>query len=190
MKIDVRLYLPLVKKEIACKIQSFSKETIWTRGVGSRIYGTAMHMLSLDYDRIMLRVLLLELEFLREVYEPGNFYVLKTKENGYHAECVDHFTAKEVVEIQDASSCDRVFTRGPLFNDTRSWYLRNAPKGDRAAPTLAGVVESPYEGNRMQSTFHAGKLSELIGREVKLVNPDGIQIGYIDEYETPIKGGA
>lgn len=189
MRIDVRLYVPIVKKLIACKIQSFSKETTWTRGVGSRIYGTAMHVLFLDYDRIMLSVLLNELEFLREVYELGNFYVLKTRENGYHAVCLDHLTPKEIIEIQEASSCDRVFTRGPLLNDTRSWYLRNAPKGDRSAPTFETIVRSPYEGRRMQSTFHAGKLSELLGGEVKLVKPDGIQVGYIDDYETPNNGG-
>jgi hypothetical protein len=146
-----------------------------------------MHVLFLDFDRIMLCVLLLELEFLIEVYELGNLYVLKTKENGYHVICLGYFTAKMVKEIQDASTCDRAFTNGPLINDTRSWYLRNAQKGDKPAPTYETIVESPYEGNRIQSTFHAGKLSELICREVKLVNPDGIQVGYIDEYETPIR---
>lgn len=187
MKIDVRLYLPIVKKEIVVRLQSFPRETIWTRGVSSRVYGTAMHVLYLDYDRIHYDVLVLELEFLRDVYELGPIYVLKTKENSYHAVSLDHLSAKEAMEIQEASSCDRNFMHGPLFNDTRSWYLRNAPKGDRQAPTLAGVIESPYEGIRIQSTFHAGKLSELVGKEVTLTNPDGIPVGYIDEYETPMQ---
>ena len=60
------------------KIQIMKKLEVRTRGFSTRVVGTALFIIPLDYDNIVDERLIEELRFLQEEFEIGNFYVLET----------------------------------------------------------------------------------------------------------------
>ena len=95
-------------------------------------------------------------------------------------------TTRNLSIILKCSRTDYAFRNAPWYNPEKHWVLRLGEKGKRGAPEYIGVLESPYEGKRLQSTFHARLLEDYLGIEIesKLKNPDGGDIGIIDYYNT------
>jgi predicted N-acetyltransferase YhbS len=60
-------------------------------------------------------------------------------------------------------------------------------KGERARPEYLGTLESPYNGERLQSQVHAMFLQAFYGVNVRLVNPDGNTEIEIQGYNTSSK---
>ena len=137
------------------KAQAIKKLDVRTEGVSSRIPNTSLHVTFLDYDNIVDERLIEELRFLQEEFEIGNFYVLETRNEGRHAVCVDALQFKDILEIVRFSSCDLMFKKAPRINEYRCWILRYAKKGNRDEPKYLYTVESPYEGQNLQSRCHA-----------------------------------
>ncbi len=158
-----------------------------TDGIASNIVHTPFHVLFMDYDYIDLGFLRDELEALIEIFSLGNCYIIQTRENAFHVQCLDYFTAREIVDIVGMSNEDRAYIRGPLFNKHRGWVHRTEAKGDQEAPVFVEVIESPYEGERLQSSFHAEKLKSRFGLEIELSQPDGLNEGIEDSYLTTQK---
>lgn len=169
------------------KYQTVPKPVLRTKGIASNIPHTPFHVLFMDYDYVDLGFLREELEALIEIFSIGNCYIIQTKENAYHIECLDYFTAREIVEIGEMSNEDRAYIRGPLFNKHRGWVHRTEAKGDQEAPIFVEVIESQYEGERLQSSFHAEQLKSRFGLEIELSNPDGLNEGIEDSYLTTVK---
>lgn len=88
------------------KAQAIKKLDVRTRGFSTRVSGTALFIIPLDYDNIVDERLIEELRFLQEEFEIGNFYVLETRNEGRHAVCIDALRFKDVLEIVRFSSCD------------------------------------------------------------------------------------
>jgi hypothetical protein len=137
----------------------------------------------LDYDNIDDDRLKEELEFLQSNFELGNFYVLKTREFGRHAVCVDALRFKDAKEIVDFSSCDVMFKRAPRINEYRAWVLRYSKKGNREEPKYLYTVESEFEGKNLQSVGHAKYLLNF-GLKVDLKNPFGTEDIETQNYNT------
>jgi hypothetical protein len=175
--IRIRNYYFLLKLRVQRKLD------VRTSGVSSRIPGTTLHVVLLDYDRINDARLKEELAFLQDEFEIGNFYVLETRENGRHAVCIDALTLRDVKDIVDFSNCDLAFKRGPRLNEYCSWVLRFAKKGGRDAPKYLYTVMSPYEGKNLQSLSHATYLLNF-DIKIKVKNPYGPKAIEVHDYNT------
>jgi len=143
-----------------------------TVGMGSVTTDGLHQVVFLDYDYITLERLVRELTALQETYMLGNFYIFQSRENSYHAICLDCLTFQEAYEIVHASSCDQAFKHSPHYTRYRDWTLRVFPKGARDKPKFLMKLESPYEGLRKQSMGHALALKYFYGLDIKLINPD------------------
>jgi len=154
-----------------------------TEGVSSRIPGTTLHVLFLDYDNIVDEILMEELRYLQEEFELGNFYVLETRDKGRHAICIDALRPRDQKEIVDFSSCDLMFKKAPSINERRCWVLRYAKKGNRDEPKYLYTLVSPYEGINPQSRGHAKYLLKF-GITVDLKNPYGTEEIETQTYNT------
>jgi len=152
-------------------------------GISSRIPDTSLHIVTLDYDNITDERLIEELRFLQEEFQIGNFIVLETRNEGRHAVCIDALRFKDVLEIIRFSSCDLMFKKAPMINEYRCWVLRYAKKGNRDAPKYLYTVESPYEGQNLQSRGHAKYLLKF-GVKIDLKQPYGPEEIEIQEYNT------
>jgi len=165
------------------KIQIMKKLEVRTKGVSSRIPNTSLHVLFLDYDNIEDERLKEELRFLQEEFQIGNFYVLETRNKGRHCVCIDALRPRDQKEIVDFSSCDLMFKKAPRINEYRCWVLRFAKKGKRDEPKYLYTVESPYEGQNLQSRGHA-KYLEKFGIKIDLKNPCGPEEIEVQDYNT------
>lgn len=203
----MKLSFDLFGKRHILALHSITKPSVWTSGVTSRVFGTNMHILLMDYDSIREDYLLRELEFLQHMFELGNFYVFRTRIDmmsevievngleletspigGYHAYCIDIDTIRSNMLVLRSSGSDYAFINAPSYNPEKHWVLRLVDKGKRGAPEYITTVESPFEGktHRLQSTFHARLLEDYTGLEIEstLGNPDGNPDGVIDHYVT------
>jgi hypothetical protein len=173
----------LRKYTVLVKFQVMKKLDVRTRGFSTRVCGTSLHITALDYDNIVDERLKEELEYLQHEFEIGNFYVLETRNEGRHAVCVDALRFKDSRDIVDFSSCDLMFKKAPRINEYRCWVLRFAKKGKRGEPKYLYTVESPYEGQNLQSRGHAKYLLKF-GVKIDLKNPIGTEEIEVQEYNT------
>jgi len=128
-----------------------------------------------------------ELVYLQELYKLGDFHVFKTNEFGRHVICADRLPLVEALNVVYGSTCDMMFKRGIRINEYRTWILRGWEKGERERPQYLSTIESPYNGQRLQSQAHAMFLEAFYGVSVRLANPDGnTEIG-IQGYNTSSK---
>jgi hypothetical protein len=186
-------------------LQKLKKPHEWTCGITSRIVGTNLHILLMDYDIIREDYLMDELEYLQDIFRLGNFYVFRTrldKESseykldgvkvkkysigGYHCICLDVDTLRNNLLVLRSSSSDYAFINAPSYNPEKHWVLRMVEKGKRGAPEYIGVVESEYEGEKPQSLFHARILDDMFDLKIEqtLKNPLGNEDGILDYYNT------
>ena len=70
-------------------------------------------------------------------------------------------------------------SRRQRINEYCTWILRGWEKGERERPEHVRTVQSPHNGQRLQSQAHVAFLKAQFGAKVRLVNPDGN-----DEIET------
>ena len=160
------------KYSLLLKAQVMKKLDVRSEGASSRIPGTTLHVIFLDYDNIVDERLVEELEHIQREKKVGNFYVFETRENGRHAVCIDALRFKDIKDIVDYSSCDLMFKKAPRINEYRCWVLRFAKKGKRGAPKYRYTVQSQYEGKNLQSRGHA-KYLQNFGIKVELQQPFG-----------------
>jgi hypothetical protein len=150
-----------------------------TAGISARIKYTTEFVIMLDFDNVKDERLVEELTYLQELFKLGDFHVLATNEYGRHVICVDRLRLREALEVVYNSTCDAVFKRGIRINEFRTWVLRGIAKGDRSKLKYLYSIQSPYNGQHLQSQAHAKFLQRYFGADVRLVNPDGN-----DELET------
>jgi len=175
--------LKMGKYNVLIKFQSWKTLNVRTSGVSSRIPNSSLNVTFLDFDNVEDERLIEELRFLQEEFEIGDFHVFKTRNEGRHAICLDALRFKDVLEIVRFSSCDLMFKKAPRINEYRNWVLRFAKKGNRDAPKYLYTVESPYEGQNLQSRGHAKYLLKF-GVEIDLKNPIGTEEIEIQDYNT------
>lgn len=177
------------------KVQVYKKLDIDTKGTESRLVGSALHCIYLDYDNITgvnadpeeaERRLKEELQFLQEEFQIGNFYIFETRDKGRHAVCIDALRFRDVKDVVDFSSCDIKFKNAPRINEYRCWVLRFDTKGNRPPPKYLYSVNSEYEGMNLQSIGHA-KFLEKFGLKIELKNPFGSEEIGVQEYSTADK---
>ena len=139
-----------------------------------------------DYDTIREDVFVRDLVYLQETFQLGTFYAFRTLDladryptnipvGNYHSVCVDEVTTWELINILRCSKADYAFVNAPRRNPEKDWVLRLEPKGVRDEPVLLQVVESPYDGKRVQSLGHAMVLEAICGLDIvkTLTNSDG-----------------
>ena len=157
--------------------------SVRTSGVSSRIPDSLFHILCLDYDNIDDERLKEELTVLQSEFKLGDFYVLKTRDYGRHAVCIDALTFRDVKKVIDFSSCDTMFKKAPMINEYRCWVLRYAKKGNRDEPKYLYTVKSEHEGKNQQSRGHSNYLLKF-GIECDLLNPIGTNEIETQDYNT------
>jgi len=176
----------ILRYTLLLKIQINKKLDVRTAGMESRVSGTCLHVIFLDFDNTVDERLKEELQYLQEVFEIGNFYVFWTREDGRHAVCIDALRFTDSKEIVDFSSCDLKFKYAPRINEYTTWVLRLEGKGKRDAPKYLYTVESPHEGKNPQSRGHA-KFLEKFGLKIDLKNPVGTEELLVQDYSTRSK---
>ncbi len=168
--------------------QSMTIPKVETRGISARIPYTTEYVIFLDYDQIKDDVLREEsLPYLQELFNLGDFHVFGTSEFARHVICIDRMPLREALDVVYNSDCDEVFKRGIRINEHRTWILRNHPKGNRPAPGYLYTVESPYNGQRLQSQGHGIFLQNYYGARIRFVNPDGNHSINFEDYLTASK---
>jgi hypothetical protein len=158
-----------------------------TAGLSARVKYTTEFIVMLDFDNVMDNRLVEELVYLQELHRLGDFYIFATNKFGRHAICIDRLRLKEVLNVVNDSTCDDQFKKGVHLNEHRSWILRVLEKGDRPKPAYQYSVQSPFNGQRLQSQAHAEFLLRYYGAPVRLVNPDGNHDLEIQGYKTASK---
>jgi hypothetical protein len=183
-----------IKKELSIfntyflfQFQSMKIPKTPTKGISARILHTTNFVVFLDYDNITDERLNDELVYLQELFQLGNFHIFKTNEFGRHVICIDELPLREALDVVYNSTCDYQFKRGIRINEYRTWILRGWEKGERGRPEYVRTVESPYNGQRLQSQAHAMFLQIFYGVKVRLVNPDGNDEIEIQGYNTSSK---
>jgi hypothetical protein len=78
---------------------------------------------------------------------------------------------KEVRDVISYSSCDYMFRKAPSINEYRCWVLSFDKRGKSNAPKYFYMVESPFEGDRLQSLPHANTLYDKFGLKIAVKNP-------------------
>lgn len=173
------------KRHIVFDFQSMKNPNTKTMGMSFRIPHTTLYIVGFDYDNITDDRLDEELQWIQEVDRLGDIHVLSTSEFARHAICVDTMSLREAIKIvYDDSTCDYLFKKGILINEYRTWVLRGWEKGERVSPEYMRTIESPYNGERVQSEAHAEYLKAKFGIPVRLVNPDGNDLLEIQTYLT------
>ena len=94
---------------------------------------------------------------------------------------------REALAVVYDSTCDSLFKWGIRINEYRTWVLRNWEKGERERPKYLRTVESPYNGERLQSQAHGMFLKVFYGVNARLLNPDGNTEIEIQGYKTSSK---
>lgn len=183
----IKLQFSILNRYCLLQFQSMRVPKASTKGISARIPHTTNFAVFLDYDNITDERLDDELVYLQELYQVGDFHILKTNEFGRHAICVDILPLREALAVVYNSNCDRLFKRGIRINEYRTWILRNWEKGERERPRFLRTLESPYNGERLQSQAHATFLKTFYGVNVRLVNPDGNDEIEIQGYNTASK---
>lgn len=158
-----------------------------TKGLSARVPHTTHYVLFMDFDNIQDERLDDELIPLQELFHLGDFHVFKTSEFGRHSICIDEMPLREALDVVYSSSCDGMFKKGIRINEYRTWILRGWEKGERERPKYLRTIESPYNGERLQSQAHAMFLKAFYGANVRLVNPDGNTEIEIQGYNTSSK---
>jgi len=158
-----------------------------TKGLSARVTHSTNYTVFMDFDNIQDERLDDELVPLQELFRLGDVHVFKTSEFGRHAICIDEMSLREALDVVYSSSCDAMFKKGIRINEYRTWILRGWEKGERERPTYLRTVESPYNGERLQSQAHAMFLQAFYGVKVRLVNPDGNDQLEIQSYCTSSK---
>lgn len=158
-----------------------------TKGLSARIPHSTNYTIFMDFDNIQDERLDDELIPLQELFHLGDFHVFKTSEFGRHAICIDEMPLRETLDVVYSSSCDGMFKKGIRINEYRTWILRGWEKGERERPKYLRTVESPYNGERLQSQAHAMFLQAFYGAKVRLMNPDGNDEIEIQSYNTSSK---
>jgi hypothetical protein len=158
-----------------------------TRGISARVPHTCLFVPFLDYDNITDERLDDELIYLQELFHLGDLHVFKTNEFGRHVIGTDCLRPRDCLDVVDASSCDWFFKRGIGINEYRTWVLRGWEKGERAKPISLRILESPYNGERLQSRGHAKFLEAFYGVRVRLVHSFGSEEIEIQGYSTSSK---
>ena len=169
------------------KFQSICIPKEASAGISARVAMTTDYTIFLDYDNVTDETLQNELVYLQELFGLGDFHVFKTNEFGRHVICVDRLLLKEALEVVYSSTCDYLFKKGIRYSEYRTWVLRAVEKGNRPKPNYLYSIESPYNGQRLQSQAHALFLQRYYGAKVRLVNSDGNDELEIQGYKTANK---
>jgi hypothetical protein len=155
-----------------------------TAGISARVSHTTEFVPFLDYDNMVDPRLVDELLYLQELHTLGDFHVLSSSEYNRHAICLDRLFLRQALRVVYDSTCDATFARGVRINEYRTWILRGLEKGNRDRPKYLYTVESPYNGQRLQSQAHALFLQHYYGAKVRLTKPDGNTILETQGYKT------
>jgi hypothetical protein len=172
---------------ILVKIHTMKIPTETTAGLSARIPHTTDFVVFLDYDNITDERLQDELTYLQELFRLGDFYIFATNEFGRHAICIDRLALRDAMNVLEDSTCDWMFKKGVGINEYRTWILRAIGKGERPKPKYQYTVESPYNGQRIQSQAHGEFLQRHCQAPIRLMNPDRNDELEIQGYRTSSK---
>lgn len=134
----------------------------------------------LEWDYLDLQMVELECAGLQYLFNLSDIHILESGKDSYHALSYDKLKFNELLEILQYPTCDFNFKNGSVNDRSRSWVLRDSPKGQRSAPKYIKTIE--HEGFRQQSEAHAIFYQAHYGIPEKyLRRPDGIKDFLIGE---------
>jgi hypothetical protein len=183
----VNLTARILGKMFLLHFQSMDIPKSPTAGISARILHTTDFVIFLDYDNITDERLVDELLYIQELHKLGDFHIFSSNEFGRHAICIDRSPLRKVLDVVYTSTSDVVFKRGVRINEYRTWILRGLEKGNRGKPKYLYTINSPYNGQRLQSQAHGLFLQHYYGVKVRLTNPDGNTVLEMQGYKTGSK---
>lgn len=133
-------------------VNSYILSKVRTQGIYD-ICEDGRHVVFLDYDRFKLEWLENEIHYLQNKFKLGDFIILESSENSYHAVCFDKLHPREHQKVIDQSNCDEAFKNAPRW-DYGSRVLRAFPKGNTQKPKYMKIIQSIYNDNREKSKAH------------------------------------
>jgi hypothetical protein len=170
---------------------SIYKKPQRVRGISS-MCEDGKHVFFLDYDGVCKWIVETELEEL-SLKLKSPFYLFCTKEEiieeelvgHYHAICLTKLLPKDIVRLQDTTSCDKAYTSMPLRNRFRSWVLRLSDKKGSNKPEYVGCCGYQEIVYPESSSAHLKLLASLYDLpKIDYRNLDGLSKIYLNEYET------
>lgn len=163
------------------------------------------HILFLDYDGIMKEIALDDIKCLQSMFGLSTFYVFETRPEkeethldikgkphkvtmvSWHVVCLDKFNLFQAHTIvRQSGACDWAFKQGAYLDISRAWTLRTK-KDYRQKPKYAMSIVPKRHNNYGQSSAHGEFLRRHYGVNVKLDNPDGLNLIWSETYLTPKK---
>ncbi len=104
------------------------------------------YTIMLDYDQLPLHAIKYELTALQKYYSLGNFYIIESSPDKYHAVCFDKIDYRLYKELLEQTRID------PGFRQSRMWLLRTSKKKGHKLK-LIGVLKGK-EMARPKSKAH------------------------------------
>lgn len=153
----------------------------------------------LDFDNTLFWQVKTQLELLMEEFDLSPFYVFETESKidangeeygGYNAVCLTRKTFREVIEIQNQTTCDIAHKMLPAYYRFHSSILRNKAKGKKGRPKFKCIIgDLNKEYDQSISTAHLEFLDELGENipKIKYTNPDGYKTLWLSDYKTASK---
>jgi hypothetical protein len=177
--------IPVLKRTFRIHLMLFKSPDTWVLGYSSKTLN-GRHVLFFDFDSLEEEVLGEEIKYLQDKFRLSDFYVFKTsKNNGWHAVCLDCHSMQETYSILKDSSADQSFIHSLKNLPHREYCLRLGSKGERLAPEFFKVFES-NNYSCIRSSGHADLLKKL-GVPIKNENKgkwDGYKKVSIIKYNT------
>lgn len=117
------------------------------------------YILTLDYDNMRLDFIQNEIIRLQEDYGLGDFYIIKSSKESYHAVCLDKMNYHDFLDILMSTSVDYNYIRVPINSGQKLWVLRLTKKDIK--PEVVEIVKSPYQQNE-KSFAHLNLLHKIL----------------------------
>lgn len=124
----------------------------------------------LDYDQFELEWLESELRALQEGWKLGDFHIIESSGNSYHAVCLDKVSLSTLIEIMYNTSIDPGYIKVPLKLGKKLFTLRISEKNG-TKPKFIKTIKSNYN-NGEKSKAHTLWLKNWLGLDLPLDNCD------------------
>ncbi|MEK6883524.1 MAG: hypothetical protein AABY22_28105, partial [Nanoarchaeota archaeon] len=152
------------------------------------------HILFLDFDNCLLRIVKYDCEYLMKNFNLTPFYIFSTEEQeknkekygNYHAISLIKLSFKDVIKMQELTHSDPNHSYVAKEIRFKTWVLRNEAKGKKDKPEFKEVVgDLSKEYNQEVSNAHLNLLKKYYNiPEIKYKNLDKYDEAWLITYIT------
>ena len=156
------LNLKFLNRQIGFKLISRKNKQREVIGYTNRC-ADGKYIITLDYDDMPYDFVYNEIVRLQEDFQLGDFYIIKSSKESFHAVCLDKLPYMDFLDILMSTSVDYNYMRIPIQSGKKLWVLRLTKKDIQ--PEVMEVVKSSYNYNE-KSFAHLNLLHKVLNIEV------------------------